>query len=98
MEREFEAAFMDACRLVAHMAQLGGLNVESSEGTFRPAAMQRRAACEYLDIGTTKFSELIKSGDLPKPFRLGGRDRWLREDLDQVVRKLARGARLADGN
>lgn len=61
----------------------------SSDGSW-PPTMQRKRACEYLDIGSTKFGELVKAGEIPEPFELGGRDHWLREDLDRYVRRKAR--------
>ncbi|TWT35881.1 hypothetical protein KOR34_07770 [Posidoniimonas corsicana] len=73
-------------RFISIMANGGG----ATGGTTWPAAMGIRHCCEYLDIGRTKFGEIVKAGELPKPFQLGGRPHWLREDLDRYVRKLAR--------
>ncbi|MCO6044313.1 hypothetical protein NG895_10385 [Aeoliella sp. ICT_H6.2] len=63
--------------LAQFFAALTANSATSSDGGW-PPTMQRKRACEYLDIGLTKFSELVKAGEIPKPFPIGGRDHWLR--------------------
>jgi excisionase family DNA binding protein len=49
-------------------------------------------AAKYLGIGKSKFYELIRAGDLPAGFGVGGRPKWLKADLDKYLAKQKRKA------
>jgi predicted DNA-binding transcriptional regulator AlpA len=49
---------------------------------YAPRAMSAERADAYLDIGSTKFRELVSQGILPQPINLGGCVRWDRVSLD----------------
>lgn len=45
-------------------------------------------AALYIGLGTTKFSELVKAGQMPRPRLIGGRRIWDVDDLDAAFRSL----------
>jgi excisionase family DNA binding protein len=86
MAVEFQEIMNHLCQAFALMAEAGGI----SGGVGNRGAFTIKSACEFLDIGETKFRELVTSGDLPKPFDLGGRPHWHYSDLDSYLRKQMR--------
>ena len=72
----------------AIFAQAGGLDGGGCGG--KQGSYQLASACDYLDIGETKFRELIADGKIAKPFKSGGRNQWLREDLDKYLKAVAK--------
>lgn len=54
-----------------------------------PRLIGRQAAAAYVSISPTKFDELVESGLMPLPRRLGGRRRaWDVRDLDAAIAQL----------
>jgi predicted DNA-binding transcriptional regulator AlpA len=53
------------------------------------------------DIGRTKIYEMIKTGFLPKPIKIGRASVWSESEVDLALEKLAKAARsrveLGDG-
>ncbi|MEN1682103.1 MAG: helix-turn-helix domain-containing protein [Planctomycetota bacterium] len=86
MANQFDEAFSHLAQFIALMSDQGG----ASSGSGWPPVMGIKRCCEYLDIGETKFRELIGAGEIPEPFGLGGRHHWHREDLDRYIRKQTR--------
>jgi predicted DNA-binding transcriptional regulator AlpA len=50
--------------------------------------MRAERAAAYLDMGRTKFLELVDSGRLPKPVEIDGVRVWCRHDLDSAFEDL----------
>jgi hypothetical protein len=50
--------------------------------SYAPRGMRAARAAAYLDMGRTKFLELVDSGRLPKPVMIDGVRVWCRHDLD----------------
>lgn len=89
MSGQYDELKFHVCRAIALAAELGG----ASSGSCWPQAMGIKKACEYLDIGETKFREMLKVGDLPEEFPLGGRPHWHRAELDKAIKTLSRRKR-----
>lgn len=85
MNHELEQVWLQACQLIASMNQIGGGG--GGEGGYQ-VIFDIKSACKYLAIGETKFRELMKSGDIPKPFNMGGCLRGHRTDLDGYIEEL----------
>jgi predicted DNA-binding transcriptional regulator AlpA len=41
--------------------------------TLAPRLIRREAAAAYVSVSPTKFDEMVKKGNMPKPKRLSGR-------------------------
>ena len=67
-----------------------GMPKYSTEVLMIPGSFNIKASCQYICIGETKFRELVDLGEIPKPFPLGGRPHWLREDLDKYLLRQSR--------
>lgn len=57
-----------------------------------PRGLSRVQAAEYVGVSPTKFDDLVKGGQMPKPKRIGARVIWDRLALDSAF------AALPDGN
>jgi predicted DNA-binding transcriptional regulator AlpA len=53
-----------------------------------PRALRLAHAAEYLDMGKTKFLELVDDGRLPRPIAIDGVRLWDRFDLDDAFEQL----------
>jgi predicted DNA-binding transcriptional regulator AlpA len=49
-------------------------------------------AAGYVGLGTTKFSELVAAGRMPKPVRIDGSVRWDRRQIDAALDALSDAA------
>lgn len=58
------------------------------EMPYWPAAMKRKTAAAYLDMGESAFLRLVEEGIMPQPFRLGRTDHWSRVSIDNAIAKL----------
>lgn len=52
-----------------------------------PELLNTRQVCARLNCGRTKLSSMVKSGEFPAPGKLGGRNRWLRQTVDQWIKR-----------
>lgn len=50
-----------------------------------PAAMRRRTAALYLDMSEAGFEREVSAGRLPLPFKLDGKERWLKAAIDEAM-------------
>lgn len=85
--QHFEEALTHLAQFFSLMSAAGGAGVGDSGW---PPNMGIKKACDYLDVGETKFREAVKAGEIPEPFLLGGKQHWRRDDLDRYVRKQMR--------
>jgi excisionase family DNA binding protein len=81
-------------RFLAHLGQalaaaLEAAGVDLAGGTGQ-AWMGIQAAANYLDIGETKFRELVSAGKLPAPIDIGGRPKYSRKEIDRAIDRLRR--------
>jgi predicted DNA-binding transcriptional regulator AlpA len=53
-----------------------------------PALMQRKTACEYLDMSVAAFEKEVAAGRLPQPVTMGGKLHWHREQIDAYISAL----------
>lgn len=86
MSGQYDELKFHVCRAIALATELGG----ASGGNAWPPAMGIKKACEYLDIGATKFRELVAEGEIPKHHLVGNKHHWRRDDLDKYLRKCYR--------
>ena len=49
-----------------------------------PRGLSREQAADYVNVGTTKFDELVADGRMPKPKRIDGRRVWDIRKLDKA--------------
>jgi predicted DNA-binding transcriptional regulator AlpA len=56
--------------------------------SLAPRGLSRVQAAEYVGIGVTKFDELVATGTMPKPKRIGGRTVWDRIKVDEAFAAL----------
>ena len=50
--------------------------------------LSQESAAAYAGLGATKFDELVRTGDMPKPVMVGGSALWDRWKVDQALTKL----------
>lgn len=50
--------------------------------SYAPRGMRAERAAAYLDMGRTKFLELVENGRLPQPIEIDGIRVWCRHELD----------------
>ncbi|WP_441232664.1 helix-turn-helix transcriptional regulator [Bradyrhizobium sp. 1200_D9_N1_1] len=55
---------------------------------YPPRGLSRDEAARYIGVGTTKFDELVASGQMPRPKRVGARVIWDRLRLDAAFSDL----------
>lgn len=55
---------------------------------YAPRLMPEDRAAAYVGFGSTKFSELVDSGLMPRPIDVDGSKRWDRLELDAAVENL----------
>lgn len=56
---------------------------------IEPRGLSRDEAARYLGIGTTLFDELVATGRMPRPVRIGRRVIWDRFKLDDAFDQLS---------
>lgn len=56
--------------------------------TLAPRLIAREAAAAYLQIGTTKFDELVRDGRMPRPRCIDARRLWDIRLLDSAIDNL----------
>jgi predicted DNA-binding transcriptional regulator AlpA len=56
--------------------------------SYPPRGLNREEAARYVGVGTTKFDELIRARQMPKPRQIGGRTVWDRVELDIAFSEL----------
>ena len=49
-----------------------------------PRGLPRCAAAEYIGCGPSKFEEMVTTGQMPKPRRIGKKRVWDRLELDEA--------------
>lgn len=55
-----------------------------------PRGLQRLDAATYVGCGMSKFNELVETGHMPKPRKIGNRNIWDRSELDEFFENLPR--------
>lgn len=50
--------------------------------SYPPRGLSREEAARYVGVGTSKFDEMVESGIMPRPKRLGRRTVWDRMAID----------------
>ena len=85
---ELQTKFFD--HLSKAIAVLAHAGMAESQADVGPGSFDIKAACVYLSVGETTFRQLVKDGDIEKPFQSGGRPHWTRDDLDKYLRRVAR--------
>jgi hypothetical protein len=69
---------------------MGNLKKLQDQLAYAPRGMNADRAAAYLDVGRTKFLELVDAGRLPRPIELDdGLPRWDRLALDSAFDDLA---------
>ena len=53
--------------------------------SYPPRLLRADRAAAYLDMGKSKFLELVSQGRLPRPVRIDGITSWDRLELDGTV-------------
>ena len=48
-------------------------------------ALSRIDAARLITVSPREFDQLVTSGDMPSPRRIGGLDRWLRKDIEDAL-------------
>lgn len=61
-----------------------------------PRGLPRPIAAAYIGVGTSKFDELVNTGMMPKPKRIGGRVIWDIRQLDVAFDELPSDGNLSD--
>jgi predicted DNA-binding transcriptional regulator AlpA len=57
---------------------------------YPPRAMRADRGAAYLDMGKSKFLELVAQGRLPQPVRIDGVVTWDRLELDAAYEQMKR--------
>lgn len=70
------------------------MNAATSILACWPGYMKRKTAAAYLDMSEAAFEREVASARLPQPIKLGGREHWSKEAIDQM---LANNAANAEG-
>jgi predicted DNA-binding transcriptional regulator AlpA len=65
---------------------------ESLPQNLPPRGLNRDAAAQYIGIGVGMFDQMVKSGRMPQPIRIGGRKVWDRYAIDDAFDALSGGA------
>jgi len=53
---------------------------------------QRRAVvCRRIDVSKSKVYNMVRAGEFPPPVRIGKLAMWLASDVDEWIRRKARG-------
>jgi len=60
--------------------------------TCEPIAFDRKGAANYIGVSPSKISELLSAGELSTVV-IGGRPKYLKEELDRYVERLRRKSR-----
>lgn len=47
------------------------------------------SSCEKIGVGRSKFYPLMHAGVLPAPVKIGGSSRWLEDERDAAIERLA---------
>ena len=45
----------------------------------------RKEAASYVSVSVGHFDKLVRSGEMPKPIKLGGRKVWDKHSLDRAI-------------
>lgn len=56
-----------------------------------PAMMTRQMAADYCSLSVAEFEREIISGRLPLPVKLGSREHWHRQTIDEYLERLVKG-------
>ena len=56
----------------------------SLPASLAPRGLSRAQAAEYINVGATKFDEMVGDGRMPRPKRIDGRNVWDRIKLDEA--------------
>ncbi|MFA1622831.1 helix-turn-helix transcriptional regulator [Rhizobium mongolense] len=56
--------------------------------SYPPRGLSREEAARYIGVSSSKFSELVADGRMPKPRRIDGRTIWDRFALDAAFNDL----------
>lgn len=62
--------------------------LKSDSIAWIPRGLSREEAARYVGVGTTKFDEMIRARQMPKPRQVGGRTIWDRAELDMAFSEL----------
>lgn len=64
-------------------------NLHPDPLAYPPALMSRPVVARYLGVSERQVHTLVQQGHIPPPRRLGdGSVRWVREEIDEAVRRL----------
>ena len=81
-----EAAFTQAVASLTAVAEavqrIGNTTTQSQKPTAPRRGMSRLEAAQYIGVGASTFDTMVKSGDMPKPVRIGARTVWDIHALD----------------
>ena len=48
-----------------------------------PGFLSRSGLAEYLDVSPDTVSRMVEAGELPRPIKVRGMDRWRRAEVDE---------------
>lgn len=51
--------------------------------------LELQSSCEKIGVGRSKFYPLMHAGVLPAPVKIGGSSRWLEDERDAAIERLA---------
>ena len=63
-------------------------NTRPDPVAYPPRGLSREGAARWIGVSTTKFDQMVKSGQMPKPKKIGGRRIWDRSVLDAAFSDL----------
>lgn len=58
--------------------------------SLAPRGLSRVQAAAYIGVGPTKFDELVRSGIMPRPRKIGARRLWDKPEIDVAFAELPR--------
>lgn len=53
-----------------------------------PIGMSREVAAAFIDVSPSKFDEMVKDGQMPKPKHIGARQVWERPKVERAFAAL----------
>ncbi|MEO1496193.1 MAG: helix-turn-helix domain-containing protein [Planctomycetota bacterium] len=75
--------------VLAGLLEASGISLENP----LPPLLATKDAAKYVGVGETKLRQLTAAGEIPSPIQLGGRPKYVREELDAFVRREIRRQR-----